>query len=51
MKENGVDKLAEAVLCNQHNGIIYGHNRDYDGLGSEEKVIGLLYKGLDRNPE
>ncbi len=46
IRDNGLDKLAEAVLNNRRDGIHYGHNRDYDGLGSEEKVIALLNRGL-----
>jgi hypothetical protein len=44
-KEEGVEKLAEYVLKNQQNGICYGHQRDYDGLGSEEAVLKLLRTG------
>ena len=41
-KEEGLEKLAEYVLRNQQNGILYGHNKDYDNLGSEEAVLKLL---------
>lgn len=44
-KEEGVDKLADYVLMNQQKGIQYGHGKDYDGLGSEEKVLKLLRTG------
>ena len=44
-KEEGVEKLAEYVLKNQQNGIIYGYNKDYDNLGSEEAVLKLLRTG------
>lgn len=44
-KEEGVEKLAEYVLKNQQNGICYGHQKDYDGLGSEEAVLKLLRTG------
>ena len=44
-KEEGVAKLAEYVLNNQQHGILYGHNKDYDGLGSEEAVLKLLRTG------
>jgi hypothetical protein len=45
-REEGVEKLAGYVLRNQQNGIIYGHQRDYDGLGSEEEVLKLLRTGV-----
>jgi len=38
-KDEGVKTLAEYVLKNQQNGIAYGHNKDYDGLGNEEAVL------------
>jgi len=41
-KEEGIEKLAEYVLKNQRNGIYYGHQKDYDGLGNEEVVLKLL---------
>ena len=44
-KEEGVEKLAEYVLKNQEKNIVYGHGRDYDGLGSEEAVLELLREG------
>lgn len=44
-KEEGIDKLAEYVLRNQNNGICYGYQKDYDGLGSEEAVLKLLRSG------
>ena len=44
-KEEGLNKLAEYVVRNQQNGIYYGHNKDYDGLGSEEAVLRLLRTG------
>ena len=44
-KEEGVEKLAEYVLKNQQNGIYYGHQKDYDGLGNEEAVLKLLRTG------
>jgi len=44
-KEEGVEKLAEYVLRNQQKGIKYGHNKDYDGLGSEEVVLKFLRTG------
>jgi len=44
-KEEGLEKLAEYVLRNQQNGILYGHNKDYDNLGSEEAVLKLLRTG------
>lgn len=44
-KEEGVEKLAEYVLINQQKGILYGHQKDYDGLVSEEVVLKLLRTG------
>jgi hypothetical protein len=44
-KEDGVEKLAEYVLRNQQNGIMYGHKKDYDGLESEDAVLRLLRIG------
>lgn len=44
-REEGVERLAEYVLENQRNGILYGYNRDYDHLGSEEAVLRLLRTG------
>jgi hypothetical protein len=44
-KEDGVGKLAEYVLRNQRNGIMYGHQKDYDGLESEDAVLRLLRTG------
>lgn len=46
-KEEGVEKLAEYVLKNQEKGIVYGHQRDYDGLDSEEAVLRLLRIGTN----
>lgn len=46
-KEEGVDKLAEYVAHNQKNGIIYGWNKDYDNLGSEQRVIDMLHKAKE----
>lgn len=45
-RTEGIDKLAGYVLKNRESGIIYGWNRDYDNLGSEEAVIDLLHNGL-----
>lgn len=44
-KEDGVGKLAEYVLLNKQKGVRYGHNKDYDNLGSEEVVLRLLRTG------
>lgn len=46
-KNEGIEKLAEYVLENQRNGIIYGWNKDYDNLECEEAVIDLLHNGLN----
>ena len=43
-KKEGIEKLAEYVVQNQKNGIMYGWNRDYDNLENEEAVIDLLLK-------
>lgn len=45
-KAEGIDKLAQYVLENQLNSIIYGWNKDYDNLEDEEAIIDLLHKGL-----
>ncbi|MGF6989809.1 hypothetical protein M2150_001052 [Lachnospiraceae bacterium PM6-15] len=47
-KAEDVDKLAEYVAHNQENGIIYGWNKDYDNLGSEQPVIDMLHKSKKR---
>ncbi len=44
-KEEGIHKLAEYVYRNQIDGILYGRNKDYDNLDSEEAVLDLLHKG------
>lgn len=46
-KLDGIEKLAEYVLRNQENGIIYGWNKDYDNLDSEEAVLDLLHNGVN----
>jgi hypothetical protein len=48
-KEEGIDKLAEYVLKNQMNGIHYGHQKDYNGLGSEEAVLKILRTGHEEH--
>jgi hypothetical protein len=44
-KEEGIEKLAEYIMINQQNGILYGYNKDYDNLGSEDIVLKLLRTG------
>lgn len=44
-KEEGLEKLAEYVTLNQQRGIMYGYNKDYDNLDSEETVLNLLRTG------
>lgn len=44
IKEYGKQRIAECLLVNQLNGIIYGWQRDYDNLASEQAVIDLLLK-------
>ena len=44
-KEEGLEKLARYVVNNQNKGIMYGWNKDYDNLGSEEAVVDLLHNG------
>lgn len=44
-KEEGIEKLAEYIIINQQNGILYGYNKDYDNLGSEDIVLKLLRTG------
>ena len=38
--------LAKYVLINQQKGILYGYQKDYDGLASEEMVLKLLRTGI-----
>lgn len=42
IRMHGKEKLGELLIKNQQHGIYYGHNRDYDHLESEEKVISIL---------
>lgn len=44
-KTEGIDKLAQYILGNQNSGILYGWNKDYDNLESEEAIIDLLHNG------
>ena len=44
-RQEGLLKLAEYVLRNQENGILYGWNKDYDELGNEDAIIDLLHNG------
>lgn len=44
-REEGIKKLVEYVVKNQENGILYGHNKDYDNLENEEVVLKLLRTG------
>lgn len=46
-KAEGIEKLAEFVLENQKNGILYGWNKSYDNLGNEQAVMDLLHNGLN----
>ena len=46
IKAEGTETLVDCLLRNEARGIHYGHNRDYDGKGSEEEVIRLLKTGL-----
>jgi hypothetical protein len=45
IKEEGTTKLAEYLIINQQNDILYGHNKDYDNLKNEEIVLKLLRTG------
>ncbi len=45
-KEEGLQQLAQYVLVNQLNGILYGWNKDYDNLESENAVLDLLHHGI-----
>jgi hypothetical protein len=47
-KEEGIHKLAELVLKNQQNGVLYGNNKDYDNLRDEEAVLKLLRTGKNK---
>lgn len=49
-RENGLHKLAESIVRNEKNGIIYHRDHknfigDYDGYSCEDEVIELLEKG------
>jgi hypothetical protein len=46
IRAEGAETLVNCLLRNEARGIHYGHNRDYDGKGSEEEVIRLLKTGL-----
>jgi hypothetical protein len=46
IKAEGAEALIDCLLRNEAHGIYYGHNKDYDGKGSEEEVIRLLKTGL-----
>lgn len=46
-RNEGVEILAEYVLKNQQNGILYGWKKDYDNLGEESAVIDLLHNGIN----
>ena len=46
IKAEGAETLVDCLLRNEERGIHYGHNRHYDGKGSEEEVIRLLKIGL-----
>ncbi|MDZ5253705.1 DUF3795 domain-containing protein [Clostridium sp. LIBA-8841] len=46
-KNEGIEKLAQYVAENQSKGIIYGWNKDYDNLGSEEAIVDLLHNGIN----
>jgi hypothetical protein len=45
IQSEGAGALIDCLLQNEARGIQYGHQRDYDGLGSEEAVIRLLKTG------
>jgi len=47
IKEDGIDKFAEYILCNFENGVAYhtsGYTGDYD-LETEEEILNLLRNG------
>lgn len=46
IRDESLEKLAECLIENDMNGIRYGHEKDYDGLESEEDVIRLLRAGI-----
>ena len=46
IKAKGAETLVDCLLRNEERGIHYGHDRDYDGRGSEQEVIRLLKTGL-----
>lgn len=45
IRDEGLEKLARCIIENEKNGIRYGHQKDYDGLGTEEAVIQRLMAG------
>ncbi len=42
IREHGKYRLAECVYENMRRGVLYGHGKDYDGLGSIDAVTHLL---------
>lgn len=38
LRKKGTTKFAEYLIRNNQNGILYGHNKDYDNLENEEMV-------------
>ena len=49
IKDEGLEKLAECIIENEKKGIRYGHQKDYDGLETEEDVIKLLKTGIRKD--
>jgi hypothetical protein len=48
IKEDGIDKFSQYILCNHKNGIAYhrnGYTGDYD-LDTEEEILNLLRNGI-----
>ena len=48
IKDEGLEELARCIIENEKHGIEYGHQKDYDGLETEEDVIKLLKTGIRR---
>ena len=45
IRAEGLAKFARCIIENEKKGIRYGHQKDYDGLETEEDVIELLRTG------
>jgi hypothetical protein len=48
IRDEGLEQLAKCIAANERNGFRYGHQKDYDGLETEEDVISLLKTGMKK---